>query len=96
MLFYIKYGCSKCKQAMIVDAEHINDALAYAESCAFELFDSYDNDDIVDWEDYSNEEQYYEALEEAAINDIFYWAEDYDEYNIDHVDTLKEDGVFEI
>ena len=96
MLFYIEYGCSKCKETMIVDAKHINDALTYAEMRAFELFDSYDNDDIVDWEEYSNKEQYCEALEEAAINDIFCRAEDYDECNVDHVDALKEDGVFEI
>ena len=96
MLFYIEYGCSKGHEALIVSAEDNLQAELFAEQCAIEEFESYDNSDLISRDKYDNDDEYWDVYEDTLANDIHYLVADYDEKNELHKDCFEEFGIYEI
>lgn len=90
-LFYIEYGCSQCTERLIVSAKDGSNASEYAYQCAQDSYFSYDCN-FIDPEDYpeATEEELVEIEEQEMELDIFYFVDDFDESNEEHVDILRE------
>jgi hypothetical protein len=98
-LFYIEYGCSCEKCALIIKADHEGKVINYARQAAEDSYYSYDCN-YIDPEDYPNatEEELAEIQREEMEYDIFDLVVAYDPTNPEHINTLKEqdDKPFEV
>lgn len=92
-LFYIEYGCSQCKEQLIVEANDETDAIDYAYQSAQDSYWSYDCN-YIDPDDYpdADEEDLAEIEEQDMETDIFYFAEPYDSSNEEHKEAMREQG----
>ena len=91
-LYYIEYDCSLESCSLIVEAENFEDAYDYAYQSAQDSYDSYGLNDFDedDYPDAATEDEMWEMRHEEMENDIHYLAEEYNESNEDHLETLKE------
>ena len=92
-LYYIEYGCSICKEHLIVEAKDIDTANEYAYLEAQNVYYSYDSN-YPDEEDCEGlaEDEIAEMMQQDMEQDIQYLAELYDPENDDHVETMREQG----
>ena len=90
-LFYIEYGCSICKEHLIVEAKDVDAANEYAYLEAQNVYYSYDSN-YPDEEDCEgmNEDEIAEMMHQDMEQDIQYLAEIYDPENEDHIETMRE------
>lgn len=90
-LYYIEYGCSCEKCALIVEASHEGLAINYAQQAAVDSYYSYDCN-YIDPEDYPNatEEELAEIEQEEMEYDVFHLVVAFDPNNECHIETLKE------
>ena len=90
-LYYIEYGCSICKEHLIVEAKDHGAATEYARLEAQELYYSYDSNypSQEDCED-MDEDEIAEKMHEDMEQDTQYFAEIYDAENEDHAMTMRE------
>lgn len=91
MLFFIKYGCSVSHENLVIEADNFDKADEYAERAAQDIYYSYDCNYPCDedYEDYT-EEEISEMEYQDMLNDIYWYVENYDEENEDHIETFKE------
>lgn len=90
-LYFIEYGCSCEKCALVVEADHEGIAINYAQQAAVDSFYSYDCN-YIDPDDYPNasEEELEEIEQELVEFDVFHSVVAFDPTNEDHKSTLKE------
>lgn len=91
MLYYIEYGCSICKEQLIVKANSAEDAENYARVEAEDVYYSYSSNcfDRYEYEDLTDDE--FEDMDfEVMCNDIIYKVEKFDKNNFVHTETLAE------
>lgn len=90
-LYFIEYGCSCCTENLIVEAKDQAAAEYYAYTSAQDCWYSYDYN-MIDPEDYpdATEEELVEIEQEEMELDIHYLAEEFDESNEEHIETLRE------
>ena len=90
-LYYIEYGCSICKEHLIVEAKDTGTANEYAYLEAQNVYYSYDSN-YPDEEDCEgmDEDEIAEMMHQDMEQDIQYFAEIYDAENEDHAMTMRE------
>lgn len=90
-LYFIEYGCSQCTEHLIVEAKDAAAAEYYAYTSAQDCYFGYDCN-YIDPEDYpdATEEELVEIENEEMELDIHYLAEEFDESNEEHIETLRE------
>lgn len=90
-LYYIEYGCSICKEHLIVEAKDMGTANEYAYLEAQNVYYSYDSN-YPDEEDCEgmDEDEIAEMMHQDMEQDIQYFAEIYDAENEDHAMTMRE------
>ena len=90
-LYYIEYGCSICKEHLIVEAKDMDTANEYAYLEAQNVYYSYDSN-YPDEEDCEgmDEDEIAEMMHQDMEQDIQYFAEIYDAENEDHAMTMRE------
>ena len=90
-LYFIEYGCSCCTEHLIVEAKDQAVAEYYAYTSAQDCYFGYECN-YIDPEDYpdATEEELVEMEQEEMELDIHYSAEDFDESNEEHIETLRE------
>lgn len=98
-LYFIEYGCSCEKCALIVEADHEGVAINYAQQAAVDSFYSYDCN-YIDPNEYPNasEEELEEIEQEMVEFEAFHSVVAFDLKNEDHKSALKEqnDKPYEI
>ena len=90
-LYYIEYGCSCEKCALIVEADHEGIAINYAQQAAEDSYYSFDCN-YIDPDDYPNasDKELEEIEREEMEYDVFHSVAAFDPENLSHVDTLRE------
>ena len=90
-LYFIEYGCSQCTERLIVEAKDAAAAEYYAYTSAQDCYFGYECN-YIDPEDYpdATEEELVEIENEEMELDIHYLAEEFDESNEEHIETLRE------
>ena len=96
MLYYVEYGCSKSQESLIIEAEDRAQAELFAYESAIDEFESYDNSDLINMDEYDSEDEYWDAYEDTLANDISYLVAEYDEKNELHKNCFDEFGIFKI